>query len=66
MKKETIISFIADAVIFTIVLGVSDLIMDLFGFEGFWLHLLCMLVLYILIKGIYEWIVMSLARKICK
>lgn len=62
-RKEQIIGFIADVVIFAVVLGLSDLIMDRLGYEGFWLHLLCVLILYLPINGAYEAITMRIARK---
>ncbi len=65
-RKEQVIGFIADVIIFAVVLALSDLIMNLLGLEGFWIHLLCVLVLYLPINGAYEAITMRIARKNAK
>ncbi len=65
-RKEQIVGFIADVVIFAVVFALSDLIMNLVGRDGFWIHLLCMLVLYLPINGAYEAITMRIAHKNAK
>ncbi len=63
MDKNQWRSFLNDILLLVMAMILCDWTMDALHWEGFWKHLLCMLIIYIPLHAIYEWLTTYLARK---